>query len=367
MDRHQVQINFLKDEDNEAILDLSCRCPQHGVISGYPDRSPVFNRIHRQLDIESFHMVARLGEKIIGCIGAIFTPVQYGDKTFRSVYLLDFKVDEDYRKGMTAYRLMRETLDFLLRNNVLMGIACIIKGNEASHIFTRGRAGFQGACCLGDIQVNNIMPLWERKIDPRFILANPGQEDIPELVDLYNRFYDTYKLAPRMTDNLFRYYTTEIEGMDLDNMWVAREGGKIKAVLCAWDENIYKRWWVIKIPFSKKLLFMFMRFLSLFVKMPAPIRINEPLRQKTLVMCAHDQCLDGLKALLRHMNNIHLGKGYTVLQTHFHAEDDMLLAQKGLPRLKVEIEAYMATTDPELAGEIASIPGPVHFEWPMFI
>ncbi len=170
MEKLKIRIDFLKDEDNDAILDLSHRCIQQGVISVYPDRSPEFNRLHKQIDSESFHFVARYGDKIIGCVGIIYTPVQSMGQTFRSVYLLDFKVDPEYQKGLTAYRLARETLDFLFKDENVMIIATIIKGNQSSHIFTRGRAGFSGSSLLGEIQVNNILLLRKRKIDPRFII-----------------------------------------------------------------------------------------------------------------------------------------------------------------------------------------------------
>ena len=45
MDQERIIIDLLKDDDNQAILDLSHRCPQDGVIKGYPDRSPHFQRI----------------------------------------------------------------------------------------------------------------------------------------------------------------------------------------------------------------------------------------------------------------------------------------------------------------------------------
>ncbi len=170
-----------------------------------------------------------------------------------------------------------------------------------------------------------------------------------------------------MDEDLFRYYLNEIEGIDFENMWVARENGKIKAVLCSWDENVYKRYRIFTIPLGIKMLLLVLRFLSVFMKMPAYIREGESLQQKTLVLMAHDQSIEALSSLVRHVNNIHLGSAYTVLQTHFHKDDDMIMAQKGLFGFKVEIEAYMMTSDPELAKKIAKIPGPVLFEWPNFI
>ena len=366
-ERKNVTVDFLKDDDNEAVLNLSHRCVQHGVISVYPDRSPVFNRIHKEIDPDAFHTVARLGDKIVGCLGGIRTPVQHEGKVYKPVYMLDFKVDPDHQKGLTAYRLVKEAYDRTFGKGEQMGFATIIKGNMASHIFTRGRAGFPGSINLGEIHVNNTIPLRKKKVDKRFVIEHPVEDDIKEIVDIYTRFYKTYKLAPFITEEDFRHYLDKIEGIDLDNMWIARENGRIAAVLCAWDEKVYKSIRVMSIPFGMKLVFLATRLLSLFMKMPAAIRVGEALRQISLVMLAHDNNISALKSLVRHVYNIHRGTEYTVIHTRFHEEDPMRQVLDGMFGLKVEIEVHMLTGDPELGKRIKETPGPVLLAWPMHI
>jgi len=367
MEKGKILIDFFKPEDNEALLDLSHRCVQHGIISVYPDRSPTFDRIHKQIDPESFHVVARHNGIIIGCVGAIFFPVQVGGQKARAVYMLDFKVDPDYQKGLTAYRLIKKAIGFLIDNDERIGFATIIKGNVASHVFTRGRAGFSPSRNLGDIQINNIIPLRRKKLDPRFKVENPSEEDIGEIVELYSGFYGNYKIAPYIDEEIFRFYIMEIEGMGLSNFWVAREKGRIKAILCSWDENIYKRYMVIKVPPGMRFVFRGISFLSRFFKMPASLKPGSPLRQKTLVMLAHDNSIPALKSLVRHVNNIHLGSEYTILQAHLHREDPLIGSLGGLFRLKVNVEAHMMTRNFGLADTVADKPGPVFFEWPVYI
>jgi len=200
-----------------------------------------------------------------------------------------------------------------------------------------------------------------------YLIENPVEDDIKEIVDLYTRFYKTYKLAPFITEKHFRYYLDEIEGIDLEHMWVARENGRIVAVLCSWDEKVYKSIRVMSIPFGMKLVFLATRFLSLFMKMPAAIRPGEALRQISLVMIAHDQNIGALKSLVRHVYNIYRGTEYTVIHTRFHEEDPMGQVLDGLFGLKVEIEVHMLTADPDLGKRIKETPGPVLFEWPMNI
>ena len=89
----------MKDDDNQAILDLSHRCPQDGVIKGYPDRSPRFQRIHKQISEKSYHMVARKGDKLVGAFGAVYTNIQYKDDNRDWAYLMDLKVDPEFRRS----------------------------------------------------------------------------------------------------------------------------------------------------------------------------------------------------------------------------------------------------------------------------
>jgi len=363
----KTTIDFAEEKDNQAILSLSHRCPQHGVISGYPDRSPVFARIHQQLSKKSFHKVARLEDDLIGCFGGIYTNLQYKDINYDSAYLLDLKVAPEFRRSLTAFRLVKETVGQLRKINTEMAIATFLKDNDFSLIFSKARAGIPEAHYLGDFRIFSIVPIMKKKVSKEFLIENPTENDIPELIDLYNNFYSRYKLAPRMTEDLFRFYMGEIDGMDLRQFWVARKEGTIKAVVCAWDEDAYKRWYVVKMTGIMKFLSFVLKVAGLVFKMPQPIKVGKPLHHKSIVMAAHDQSVTAIHDLLTHINNIHRGKDYTILQTHFHDEDPVNEALKGLIGFTVHAEAHIFTEDPELARTIAADEGIVHFEWPMWV
>ncbi len=367
MATERIIIDQLTDADNEAILDLSHRCPQDGVIGGYPDRSPEFRRIHQQISKKSYHMVARKGESLIGAFGAIYSNLQYKDENFDAAYLMDLKVDPDHQRSTVAYRLVKETVNNLIVLDTKLAIATFLKNNQFSLIFTKSRAGIPDAKYLGDFRIFSIVPIFRKKISKKFTINHPTEEDIPELVNLYNTFYSKYKLAPRMTDELFRYYVNEIDGMDLGQIWVARQDGKIKAAVCAWDEDHYKRWFVSRMSRMMKFLSFSLRALGLLLKMPAPICENKAFKHIALVLSAHDDCIDGMKDLLRSINNFYRGKEYTILQTHFHSEDPVNAATNGLIGFTVHAEIHVFTKDKEVARQIAEDEGFVHFEWPMFI
>ena len=162
MATERIIIDQLTDADNEAILDLSHRCPQDGVIGGYPDRSPEFRRIHQQISKKSYHMVARKGESLIGAFGAIYSNLQYKDENFDAAYLMDLKVDPDHQRSTVAYRLVKETVNNLLVLDTKLAIATFLKNNQFSLIFTKSRAGIQDAKYLGDFRIFSIVPIFKK-------------------------------------------------------------------------------------------------------------------------------------------------------------------------------------------------------------
>ena len=92
-----VNISWAEDSDNQKILQLSPRCIQSGIISVYIDRSPVFNRIHSLLDTDSYHTIAKAGDRIVGLFGTIHLDLFINENPYRTVYFMDFRVDPDYQ------------------------------------------------------------------------------------------------------------------------------------------------------------------------------------------------------------------------------------------------------------------------------
>ena len=362
-----LRVGFATQEDNEAILKLSHRCFQEGMITLYPDRSPQFNRIHRQLDPESYHVVALQGESVIGLLGILHQELYLGDRPFKTAYFLDFKVAPEYRLGLTAYRLTRKAIEREVSQGRRMGLATLLRGNKAVEVFTSGRVGFPASVYLGTNVVWNFIPLRKLKIDPQYPVSVPTEEDLPELVTLYNRYYSTYRLAPRMTLDLLKHYTTGIDGLGLDRFRVVRTNGKIRAVMAAWDEESYKRFIVLRRNFNIRMMNFFIRMLALLFRMPAPIGRNLPLRQQTMVLYAHDGCEDAIGALLRDQNNRLRGRGYSLFQMFIHEEDPIHRSFKGLTRVPVYSDIHLFTDTEELASEVREMEGLVHLEFPMHI
>jgi hypothetical protein len=332
----------------------------------YPDRSPVFNRLHRLIDPDSYHIIATNGNRVVGQLGTMHSDFYFQDKPVRTAYFMDFKVDPDFRLGLTAFRMVKRSIDTERDSGTRMALATLLKNNEAPMVFTKGRGGFPASLYLGDNRIFSFVPIRRIKTDSRFQIRQATEQDIPELVELYNRFYASYRLAPRISAAVLNHYLTHIDGLKIDSFFVACENSAIRAVMAAWDAESIKRYMVTESNFKVKLMSGLVKFLSLFGRMPEPIQANRSLKQLTLVMYAHDHCNEALASLLRHINNLHVGGAYSLLQIQIHEEDPANECLKGLTGVSVYSEIHFFTDTLQFAREIQRAAGLVHLEFPAY-
>jgi ribosomal protein S18 acetylase RimI-like enzyme len=332
----------------------------------YPDRSPVFNQVHKLLDPESYHAIALAGSRVVGTLGILHTDFWLKGAPVHTAYIMDFKVDPGFRLGLTAYRMVKRSIDFEKESGTRMALATFLRNNEASIVFARGRGGFPASLHLGDNRVFSFVPVRKMKPAGRFTIRRATEADIPALVALYNRFYATYLLAPRIDEATLRHYMTRIEGLGKESFWLACEGEAVRAVMAAWDAHSVKRYMVTKSNFRVKLISGLVKFLSLFGRMPEPIGVNEPLKQLTLVMYAHDGDIEALTALIRHINNLHVGGDYSLIQIQIHEDDPAGACLRGLAGVSVFSEIHLFTDTLQFAREIQLQGGIVHLEFPNY-
>lgn len=355
------------DDDNDGITAMSKRCLQEGMITMFVNRTPRFNTLHRLIDSEAIHYVSCSGDEITGLLGVVHFPYRVLGKECRAAYMLDFRVLKEHRGGTTAYRLVRDVVNRLRDSDVDLVIANFLKDNRNSLIFTTGKAMIPDSLRVGENKIFNILPLRKMKTDSRFEISHPEISDIPELIELYRKYSASFKMAPVFDEESFRTLTGNIKGLSLDNFFIARENGKIRAVTAAWDEHYYKSYQVTRVTFSIKAASLLMRFLSLFMKTPRPIMLNEPLRQLSLVLYAHDECPGALETLFRHINNINRGGKYTIIMLYAQADDPLFRIMKKFTGVTVKSDMYIFARDTSVYPELAANTSPVLFHTGMIL
>lgn len=354
-----INIKLADDDDNDKIIGLAEKCPQEGIITYFINRTPRFNTLQRLLDKDAWHFVARKDDSIIGLVGVIHFPASVLGKTYKVGYMLDLRVDKAYRSGITAFKLVSAAVDHVRRSDADMVIANFLKDNMRPLVFTSGRGGLPSAHYLGTNRIFNIIPLRTMRLDPRYKIDKPDDKDIPEIVELYRKYASQYAIAPLITEDRFRNYFDNITGLSLDNFLVARENGKIRAVTALWDEHLYKSYQVLRLSFSIRVVTGLLNFLSHFMRVPHPVRLNEPLRQLSLVLYAHDDCPEALDTLFRHANNISMGSEYTLIMLYAPENDPLFRSMKKFTGITVRSEMYIFAKEAALIEKLKENPAAV--------
>jgi len=360
-----IQYRLANDSDNDGIIALTERCPQEGMITFFINRTPKFNTIHRLLDPQSWHYVACDNEKIIGLVGIIHFEGKVLGECRRIGYMLDFRLDKEYRGSLVAFRLVKNAIDYLRKTGVNMVIANFLKDNNRSLVFAKGRAGIPPAYYLGQNNVFNLIAYRSYKPDNRFTIEKLTLADLSEATALYQRYASNFKIAPHITTELLEKYFYKVDGLSTDNFLVARENGQMKAIIGLWDEHIYKAYQVLKLNTWITVINSLVKILTPFMRVPQPIRLNQPLKQLSLVMYAHDNCPEALGSLFKYVNNNFRGPNYTLMVLYAQTNDPVFGLLKNYLNVTVNSEMYLFSDDETLFEKLEANKSPVMFDLTM--
>jgi len=242
-----------------------------------------------------------------------------------------------------------------------MVLVNFLKDNRHPLVFARGRAGFPAAVNLGDNTFFNMLSLHTMKVDPAFKIDHPTERDIPEMLELYQRCSQDYKIAQVLDEPTLRHYLQNIEGLGLDSFLVARQDGRIRAVTALWDEIYYKSYEVQKLNFAISSVSRLLKLMSYFAKVPQPIRLHEPLSQLSLVLNAHLDCPGAMEMLFRHVNNINRGSKYSLMTLYAQDRDPITKVVRKFRGMSVKSEMHAFARDPNLLAQLAEADSPVMF------
>jgi hypothetical protein len=357
----QLEFRLAVEADNDGIVALARRCPQEGMITFLFNRGPRFNSINRLLDPEAWHFVACDQGRIVGVVGVIHFQAQVLGSTRKIAYILDLLLDSRYRRGTTAFRLIKPVVQRLHESDADLVLVNFLKDNPHPLVFAKGRAGFPAAVNLGDNTFYNMLSLRKLKVDPAYRIDQPTERDLPEILDLYRLCSQEYKIAQVLDEPTLLHYVNNIEGLGLENFLVARRNGRIRAVTAVWDEIPYKSYEVQKLNFAISSVSRLLKMMSYFAKVPQPIRLHEPLSQLSLVLNAHLDSPEAMEMLLRHVNNINRGSKYTLITLYAQDNDPISKVIRKFRGMSVKSEMHAFARDPKLLAQIAQADLPVMF------
>jgi len=350
-----------EEADNDGIAALARRCPQEGMITFLFNRGPRFNTINRLLDPLAWHFVAVDQDRIVGVVGVIYFKAQVLGSTKKVAYILDLLLDKQYRRGTTAFRLIKPVVERLYESDAEMVLVNFLKDNVHPLVFAKGRAGFPAALNLGDNTFYSMLSLSKMRVEPAYQIDTPTENDIPELLELYQSCSKSYRIAQVLDETTLRHYLQNLQGLGLENFLVARHNGRIRAVTALWDEIPYKCYEVQKLNFAIASVTRLLKIMSYFMKVPQPIELHQPLSQLSLVLSAHLDSPEAIEMLFRHVNNMNRGSKYTLITHYGQVNDPITKVIRKFRGMSVKSEMHAFARHPELLDQLAQVNSPVMF------
>jgi len=226
-------------KDNQALLDLSRQSPMDAKLVVNNDRTPDYFYLDDLLGETPVIFVAEKNSRIVGTVGVVFRTVEYKGKPVSVAYIGGIKIENPSENILLTFRLMKYVMDYLMDTPIKLGFILVIGANRAMEALLSGRAGIPAFDLVSKYRVKNIFPLSFLRPGKNYSLRPATQTDIPEIAELYQRFFARYELRPDWTiDYLSSLY--EQKDFTLENTCLAIHNDTIVAVISLWDQSRFK-------------------------------------------------------------------------------------------------------------------------------
>jgi ribosomal protein S18 acetylase RimI-like enzyme len=292
-----VSIRPFEKKDNANILDMEKLCPQgNEKYAMGADKSPDAAARYDLYDNSKF-LVAEEEEKVVGSIGwAVKHPLKGDDY----VYLTEVNVHPDFRNRGIASKLVKEVEKDAIDKGADHIYCYIFEPNNASKaLFTN--LGYSNSV---DIKACALSVYKKVKTPERFKIELLNTNEIQEVVDLINNYYEGREHFVPYTTESFKYYLNKIPDYGLENFWVVKSEDEIVACAGLWDSSKLARICFSKEPFYWKVMQGIFGFLSIFTKMPKIPAEGEYFNLYNIVDHAFkSRNFDAMAALIGHFNN----------------------------------------------------------------
>lgn len=347
MKKHDsLKLRQATPKDNRQLLDLIKKCPTKDGLEFYVDKSPDYFTFYNIQNCKYCVLVCEKNGKIVGSIGSIIRTVYInGDKN--SVVLIgDLYILPEYRKGYILARLMKGIIDHY-GDKYPLKISSYEENNVESLITTDGRLGFpKGELLCEQIQYN-LIHLFKLKTDKQLDYLRATDDDISELVSLYNEYYGNCDFTPRYTEKTFREVINGIPDLNISNFWLVKRGGEIVSVTATWDGKAIQNITISKLGFIYKLLSLLLTLLSILpgfsykkIKKGFPV---EFLWHSFYAYKRGDEL--AFINLLKHINNRERKSSYLSSFISFDANDNLNKYLEGFLSTKIRHKMYLFSTD----------------------
>jgi hypothetical protein len=248
-----VSVRLAGEADNEQLLALTRLCPMAGSIALCTERDPRFFALTELQGDPTYVAVAEDGHgRIVGCASLALRLVYVDGQETPCLYAGDLKVAPEARGNTVVQRLHGLLGEAVRELPVDLGYTSIVVGNSAAESLAGSRRGLPLYRPLGRVRVCAVVGASPRARAWAEGAATATAADVPEILDLLNRFDAGHNFAPVWTKATFSR-ALGAPGLALDRFHVVREHGRLVGVLAAWSQSAFQRTRVLAYPRSLSL------------------------------------------------------------------------------------------------------------------
>jgi len=178
--------------DNSQLLCLTSSNPMQGIISLRIDRKPDFFKL-LQARGESITYILEKEQQVIGSFSASKSQVFVNGLEKTLYYLSDLKVDNAYRTGVYAFKLISTMYQYLQAQGADLLFCTVVLGNNKVVPIFNGRASIPKFNSLGKFIIFQLLPSKKPITDFNFIIREQIADSA--LIKQFNCFYQQYQLG----------------------------------------------------------------------------------------------------------------------------------------------------------------------------
>ncbi len=266
-------VHIARQEDNQALLELSRQAPMATDLVVSIDRSPDYFCLSNLQGNNPVILVAEKDGKLIGAVGFSFRTVFFRGAPLQIAYIGGIKIDLDFQKSLVAFRLMKQVADLLGQSPVKCAVILVIGKNAAMNALLSGRAGIPVFDHIAQYQIKYLLPVRFYRLSEKHIIRPATRADLKELSVLFKQFYRNYELSPSWDEDYLSARFQE-PGFRLESSWLLVKDNRIVAAASLWDQSAFKNTIVTHYGGKYALLSNLLRPLNLLPKSNNPLSEN---------------------------------------------------------------------------------------------
>jgi len=324
-----VKIRPFKEEDNSVLLNIEKLCPRGDErLAMIVDLNPDITARYELYDNWEILVAEQEGETA-GWIG--WTEKKQNDQKY--IYIAEFMVHPDFRKKGIATSLVREVEKRAEEINVSHIYAYEYGPNEpAMKLLDK-----LGYIKKKDVKICEMSAYKKEEVNEKYSLERVDEKDLPEAVELLNRYYTGKAHFTPFTPGSFKQYVNKMLGYGLENFLVAKENERIVACGGFWDSALIMEMTYTQEPFLWKAISKLLGPLRYVKNLPHIPREGEHFMFRSIVDHAFEPGYeDAMDEIMGFCNNIMYNTRCEFFATYLDPEDPMFeVIKKRMPKFEV--------------------------------